>query len=577
MTSTMSFSGSGFELTHCGSEKTKKVSEELSGSPVGIAFNEVFERLFAETEGGQKQTSAVGVISEGKQQPDETEPETEGGTGVQGSEDNEVPVISFAFNRQNGLDSNAQHTLPSKRGESDASVLQEKTIFDGQTGQVARTSGLEGHAPDRPVDNREGPPRFSHSEKPVVELTGVGSKDPVLRDLRSRGGDMGHEGKRVVPQDNGRPFVLSLATSAHEVELSQSQTLENVAQVSEKIFASEGSKKGRDGAIKTVESRLQTSLTEPFGGASETNSEKTGAKTEPSFRKVLVSEAPARIIQSALQAIVKEEVIPIDVPPRAPKSTPQVSDLTRVLPRLDNARVEDVHLSEPVRAAEPAENIATSRMASSTLSVPEVEKVKSGQFPRVDTNHAPPTAVTVMPEKATQQTTTESGKAEIKVDSLQQEGVVGAPHRSELTQQTSRAAGPFEAPPSPRGLDAPDVSRQLAQAIQRGTDGSVEIRLSPEELGDVKMRVVQSENAISITIQSERADTLELMRRHHQLLEKELLSMGFQEASFFFGDPEKDEQPNTEFSRTSDPLEDAAEVESGSRRIASNGGLDLRV
>ncbi|CUK12794.1 Flagellar hook-length control protein FliK [Shimia thalassica] len=577
MTSTMSFSGSGFELTRSGSEKTKIVSEELSGSPAGVAFNEVFERLFTETEGGQKQTSAVGVISEGKQEPDETELETEGGTGVQGSEDDEVPAISFAFNRQNGLDSNAQHILPSKRGESDTSVLQEKTIFDGQTGQVARTNGLEANTPDRPVESREGPPWLSHSEKPVVELTSVGSEDPVLRDLRSRGGDMGHEGKRVVPQDNGRSFVLPPATSAHEVELSQRQALENVAQVSEKRVASQSSENSRGGAIKTVESRSQTSLTEPFGRASETKSGKTGVKTEPAVRQVRVSEAPGRIIQPALHALVKEEIIPIDVPPRAPKSTPQVSDLTRVPPRLENARVEGVRLSEPVRAAEPAENIATSRMASSALSVPEVEKVKSGQFPRVDTNHVSPTAVTVMPEKATEQKTTESGKAEIKIDSLQQEGVVGTPHRSELPQQTSRAAGPFEAQPSPRGFDAPDVSRQLAQAIQRGTDGSVEIRLSPEELGDVKMRVAQSENAISITIQSERADTLELMKRHHQLLEKELLSMGFQEASFFFGDREKDEQPNTEFLRTSDPLEDAAEVESGSRRIASDGGLDLRV
>lgn len=577
MTSTMSFSGSGFELTRSGSEKTKIVSEELLGSPVGVAFNEVFEKLFAETEGGQKQTSAVGVISEGKQEPDETKPETEGDTGVQGSEDDEVPAISFAFNRQNGLDSNAQHIPPSKHGESDASVLQEKTIFNGQTGQVARTSGLEGHAPDRPVDNREGVPRFSHSEKPVVELTSVGSKDPVLRDLRSRGGDMGHEGKRVVPQDNGRSFVLSPATSAHEVELSQSQALENVAQVSEKRVASEGSEKGRDGAKTSVETRSQTSFTEPAFRAWETKSGMTGANTGPAVRQVLVSEAPGRIIQSALQAIVKEEVIPIEIPVRAPKSTPQISDLSRVPPRLDNASVEGVYLSEPVRATEPAENIATSRMASSALSVPEVEKVKSGQFPRVDTNHARPTAVTVMPENATQQTTTEPDKAEIKIDSLQQEGVVGTPHRSELPQQTSRAAGTFEAQPSPRGLDASDVSRQLAQAIQRGTDGSVEIRLSPEELGDVKMRVAQSENAISITIQSERADTLELMKRHHQLLEKELLSMGFQEASFFFGDRGKDEQPNTEFSRTSDPLEDAAEEESGSRRIASGGGLDLRV
>ncbi|MEP3633758.1 MAG: flagellar hook-length control protein FliK [Shimia thalassica] len=577
MTSTMSFSGSGFELTRSGSEKTKIVNEELLGSPVGVAFNEVFERLFAETEGGQKQTGAVGVISEGKQEPDETGPETEGGTGVQGADDDEVPAISFAFNRQNRLDSNAQHILPSKRGESDASVLQEKTIFDGQTGQVARTSGLEANTPDRPVDNREGPPRFSHSEKPVVEFTSVGSKDPVLRDLRSRGGDMGHEGKRVVPQDNGRSFVLSPVTSAQEVELSQRQALENVAQVFEKRVASEGAEKGRDGAKTSVETRSQTSFTEPAFRAWETKSGKTGAKTEPAVRQVRVSEAPERIVSPALQAIVKEEVIPIKIPPRAPKSTPQVSDLTRLPPRLENARVEGVHLSEPVRAAEPAENIATPRMASSALSVPEVERVKSGQFPRVDTNHVSPNAVTVMPEKATEQKTTESGQAEIKVDSLQQEGVVGTPYRSELPQQTSRAAGLFEAQPSPRGLDAPDVSRQLAQAIQRGTDGSVEIRLSPEELGDVKMRVAQSENAISITIQSERADTLELMKRHHQLLEKELLSMGFQEASFFFGDPEKDEQPNTEFSRTSDPLEDAAEVESGSRRKASDGGLDLRV
>ncbi|MCV6598379.1 MAG: flagellar hook-length control protein FliK [Mangrovicoccus sp.] len=79
------------------------------------------------------------------------------------------------------------------------------------------------------------------------------------------------------------------------------------------------------------------------------------------------------------------------------------------------------------------------------------------------------------------------------------------------------------------------VSRQIAEAVVNMREGSVELRLSPEELGRVSLSMSQGEGGMLVHLAAERPETLELLRRHIALLETELGAMGFEAAGFSFG------------------------------------------
>ncbi|MEQ9692690.1 flagellar hook-length control protein FliK [Shimia sp. SDUM112013] len=126
-------------------------------------------------------------------------------------------------------------------------------------------------------------------------------------------------------------------------------------------------------------------------------------------------------------------------------------------------------------------------------------------------------------------------------------------------------------------------SRQIAENVIRQVDGSIEIRLNPEELGRVRLSVTQSEQSIVISVQAERSETLELIRRHHQELEKELLSFGFEDAqfSFFERDQHKSESSNTSNDLTDIDIDTVTEDSTVALGRAQNrrdgAGIDIRI
>lgn len=96
----------------------------------------------------------------------------------------------------------------------------------------------------------------------------------------------------------------------------------------------------------------------------------------------------------------------------------------------------------------------------------------------------------------------------------------------------SRAAG--ENPP-PRREDSRPVTDQMTEIARRLPDGPVEVTLSPEELGKVRFSILGAEGQMSVQIVAERAETLDLLRRHIDVLEAELRQQGYDGVSFSFG------------------------------------------
>ena len=141
--------------------------------------------------------------------------------------------------------------------------------------------------------------------------------------------------------------------------------------------------------------------------------------------------------------------------------------------------------------------------------------------------------------------------------------------QSGLATQTTRASA--MARPSA-------VLAQINEAIPRLSEGGVEIRLNPEELGRVRLQLVAGEQGMSVLIQAERPETLDLMRRNATDLERALAEAGYETTGFSFGQEGAADQGERGTSSGSSKVyrgeEHAAEVKT--IKVVTDG-LDIRI
>lgn len=78
------------------------------------------------------------------------------------------------------------------------------------------------------------------------------------------------------------------------------------------------------------------------------------------------------------------------------------------------------------------------------------------------------------------------------------------------------------------------VSQQLTVAIGSTSDGQVEVRLDPPELGRVQIHLHTSEEGVRAVIMAERPETQDLLRRHAEMLARDLGEQGFETISLEF-------------------------------------------
>jgi flagellar hook-length control protein FliK len=115
----------------------------------------------------------------------------------------------------------------------------------------------------------------------------------------------------------------------------------------------------------------------------------------------------------------------------------------------------------------------------------------------------------------------------------------------------------------------------------------VELTLQPEELGKVRMTMSAGQDgAMTMSLQAERPETLDLLRRHIGDLARELQDLGFSNLNFSFGqDRAQAGQQQAEGGRDGDPADrplaavPLAEPGFASRPAIApvSGGLDLRL
>jgi flagellar hook-length control protein FliK len=133
-------------------------------------------------------------------------------------------------------------------------------------------------------------------------------------------------------------------------------------------------------------------------------------------------------------------------------------------------------------------------------------------------------------------------------------------------------------------MDAQAVARQIADAMPRGSDGGFEVRLSPEELGTVRLRMVPGEGGLIVQVQADRPETLDLLRRNIDLLAQELSRAGSNAAGFSFADgstagsDERNAQGNrTQGGGTAGPASGPPAESADAPAMVRAGGIDIRL
>lgn len=78
------------------------------------------------------------------------------------------------------------------------------------------------------------------------------------------------------------------------------------------------------------------------------------------------------------------------------------------------------------------------------------------------------------------------------------------------------------------------IIRSIAEAATGLQDRPIELTLSPEELGRVRMTLHNNDGNMSVTVSVERPETLELLRRNIEMLASQLREIGYKDISFEF-------------------------------------------
>lgn len=103
--------------------------------------------------------------------------------------------------------------------------------------------------------------------------------------------------------------------------------------------------------------------------------------------------------------------------------------------------------------------------------------------------------------------------------------------RDSATTSVAGSRAPFVIPGSVQA----QIARHLVEVASHNPEGQLDLVLSPEELGRVRMQLSPSDGAITVAIHAERPETNDLIRRHIDELAKEFQALGYVDIGFSFG------------------------------------------
>ncbi|SEL28717.1 hook-length control protein FliK [Roseivivax marinus] len=123
--------------------------------------------------------------------------------------------------------------------------------------------------------------------------------------------------------------------------------------------------------------------------------------------------------------------------------------------------------------------------------------------------------------------------------------------------------------PSQTGL----VIQQLVDVAGNLREGPVEVTLRPEELGQVRLKLSGGDGTLVVQIIADRPDTLDLLRRHSDVLQRELHDAGFGALDLDFGERAERDMDRVRSSKDHDA--DGQSPEDGDTRGEATSGQPM--
>jgi flagellar hook-length control protein FliK len=124
-------------------------------------------------------------------------------------------------------------------------------------------------------------------------------------------------------------------------------------------------------------------------------------------------------------------------------------------------------------------------------------------------------------------------------------------------------------------------------ALAMNPEGRIELALDPEELGPVRLGLVPGDGSVVVHLAADRAETLDLLRRHVDFLARDLRQSGYGDVTFRFGSetPSGGHQPHRHSYDGQAAQQTAADTTPtatqgaaiAAPRSTRPGGLDLRL
>ncbi|MEM1274940.1 MAG: flagellar hook-length control protein FliK [Pseudomonadota bacterium] len=247
----------------------------------------------------------------------------------------------------------------------------------------------------------------------------------------------------------------------------------------------------------------------------------------------------------------------------APASVPVPQAIQQVVATKPDLRSSAV--SGPIMSA--ASDSAAETAAPKALQAPETP---------APTSIAPPTQTLA---RSQSDTTLRSAVSviDLTAPSAVETSAVGSQEGPTRTRDGVQADLPL---PRQERVVSQSIAAQITQAVRGQESGRFEISLDPPELGRVTVTLSTTGDSVSAQVASDRPEIGEMLRRHNDMLHRELTNAGFRNISLDFGFQQQGgamRDPGQSSGDGSQP-ETQDTVDAVTQRSSYTGsGLDLRV
>ncbi|MBL1438247.1 MAG: flagellar hook-length control protein FliK [Rhodobacteraceae bacterium] len=132
---------------------------------------------------------------------------------------------------------------------------------------------------------------------------------------------------------------------------------------------------------------------------------------------------------------------------------------------------------------------------------------------------------------------------------------------------------------APTAPIAKQIEVQLPQLLTKADKQTIELRLDPPELGRVTIHLTTNDQQVTAQVVAERADTIDLMRRHAELLAATLARAGFSQADLSFqqGNSQGNKDDFDQFQGVTGEFESDEPAIAAPTLTGQDGRLDIRL